>query len=202
MSDEDQLKDLVPSLEFDCFPLILILHLKNIRPMFSVSPLSVFVKPASHPTKAASFRRPLALTALSCSLVIGSLALATESAIANPTPSPLADGIYVFGESSTPAQIGTTYMVMQISHQEINGGFYQPASSFDCFHGEASGSEIALTVTDSYAQTEHPFAMTLENATTVASANAAASQWVPTGFYRLADLTETDQEVLQICSSR
>ncbi|WP_204139587.1 hypothetical protein [Halomicronema sp. CCY15110] len=200
LSDEDQSKNLVVSLEFANFPLILILHPQTIAPMFSVSPLSAQVQTVSKQLRIAPFRRPLA-AALGCSLIVGSLMATMGTAIANPAPAPLADGVYVFGESPTAHQPGTTYMVMQVSGHDINGGFYQPASSFDCFYGETNSTNMTLTVIDSYAQTKHPLAMTLETATTVASENATASQWVPTGFHRLADVTATDRQVLQTCTN-
>jgi hypothetical protein len=201
LSDEDQSKKLVLSLEFANFPLILILHPQTIAPMFSVSPLSAQVQTVSKQLQSTPLRRPLTAAARGCSLIIGSLIVTMGAAIANTTPPSLADGVYVFGESPNAHELGTTYMVMQVSGHEVSGGFYQPASSFDCFHGETTSTVLNLTVIDSYAQTEHPLAMTLENAATVASANATASQWVPSGFHRLADVTATDRQVLQTCTN-
>ncbi|MEM1310289.1 MAG: hypothetical protein AAGF98_12515 [Cyanobacteria bacterium P01_H01_bin.153] len=133
------------------------------------------------------------------SLVGGSLVTALAPAVANDTVDHLSDGVYVFGESPEPGQFGTTYLVMEVNDGTVRGGFYQPASSFDCFQGSAAASELSLTVTDSYAQTEYPFALALESDTSVASQEAIAAEWVPAGFYPIADMSQTDHHVLQVC---
>jgi len=201
LSDEDQSKNLVLSLELANFPLILILHPQTIAPMFSVSPLSAPVQTVSKQLRTKPLRRSLTAVAQGCSLIIGSLIATMGAAIANPTPPSMADGVYVFGASPTAHEPGTTYMVMQVSGHEVSGGFYQPASSFDCFYGETTSTTLALTVIDSYALTEHPLAMTLEHTATVASENATIDQWVPRGFHRLTDVTATDRQVLQTCNN-
>ncbi|RZM79007.1 hypothetical protein [Leptolyngbya iicbica] len=164
--------------------------------------MSTTVPAQSVPQRFRVFRHPLAALILGCSLITGSLAWMAETTAASATPSPLADGIYVFGESPTAHQLGTTYMVMEVAGQDVSGGFYQPASSFDCFYGEATGTYMTLTVIDSYAQEEHSLAMPLENSTVVASETSVANTWVPAGFHRLTEVTATDRQVLQTCTSR
>lgn len=168
--------------------------------MSFASPLSFTVHPGLVSAGPTWLRRSLKIAALSLSLMAGALALSASPSTANASSGTLPDGVYVFGESPTAGQLGTTYMVMQVSADAVTGGFYQPASSFDCFHGEINGSEMALTVIDSYAQTSHPFALALENNAAVASSNAIAGEWVPSGFYALPELSTTDREVLQTCS--
>ncbi|NEQ43650.1 MAG: hypothetical protein F6K00_08860 [Leptolyngbya sp. SIOISBB] len=168
--------------------------------MTFASPLSTPALPDRSSTGPAWLRHPLAIAALSVSLIAGSLSLTAAPVTANPSQSNVPNGVYVFGESPTAGQLGTTYMVMQVSADRVTGGFYQPSSSFDCFHGEITGTEMALTVIDSYAQTAHPFALALESGTAVASSEAIAGEWVPSGFYSLPELSATDHEVLQMCS--
>lgn len=126
----------------------------------------------------------------------------TPAIAINEPQADLTDGIYVFGESPEAGQLGTTYMVMAVEAGQIVGGFYQPSSSFDCFHGEVAQQELALTVIDSYNQTEHPFALALESNTAVAAPEALADEWVPSGFHAIAELSDTDHHVLQVCSGQ
>lgn len=161
-----------------------------------------FASPYSQPRSprfSSWLRRPFAIAALGVSLLAGAMAPAV--AIDEPQAH-LTDGVYVFGESAEAGQLGTTYMVMSVAAGQITGGFYQPSSSFDCFRGEVADNELALTVIDSYAQTEHPLVMALESTTAIASSNAAAGEWVPSGFQAIADLSDTDRHVLQVCSGQ
>lgn len=162
---------------------------------------TVFADTHTAPSRTAkAWWRPLAIAALGCSLIASAVGLAANPVAASEPREKLTDGVYVFGESPTAGQIGTTYMVMQVDDNRVSGGFYQPSSSFDCFYGEIADSEMALTVVDSYAQTEHPFALALESQTSVASQTAIAGEWVPSGFHPIADVSTTDREVLQTCS--
>ena len=47
----------------------------------------------------------------------------------------LKDGVYLYGESSQPEQIGQSYMVFEVKQGQVTGAFYMPRSSFDCFTG-------------------------------------------------------------------
>jgi len=55
---------------------------------------------------------------------------------------------------------------------------------------------------DSYAQTSYPFDIALESQSAVAAQEAIAGEWVPTGFYPVAELSDTDQHVLQVCQGQ
>ncbi|MEM1278629.1 MAG: hypothetical protein AAF827_16100 [Cyanobacteria bacterium P01_D01_bin.6] len=167
--------------------------------MSIASPLSTSAHPNRFETYLAWLQRPLAIAALGTSLLVSTLTAAAPPAAANTPQNALPDGVYALGESPTAGQLGTTYMVIEVSADTITGGFYQPASSFDCFYGEVAGNEMALTVIDSYAQTEHPFALALGEPAAVASQNTVDSQWIPNGFYLLPELSTTDYEVLQVC---
>ncbi|MGD1858799.1 MAG: hypothetical protein ACFB0E_02375 [Leptolyngbyaceae cyanobacterium] len=157
--------------------------------------------PASHNSAISSkfcWRRRLALVAMGLSLAVGNFVTMVVPALANETVDHLSDGVNVFGESPEPGQFGVTYLVMEVNGSAVKGGFYQPASSFDCFHGNAAAAELSLTVVDSYAQTEYPFALALES-NAVASQETIAAEWVPTGFHVIDEVSQTDHDVLQAC---
>lgn len=146
-------------------------------------------------------RHSLALLAIAASLVVG----VTRSATAAETQAdstPLSDGVYAYGESNEAGQIGATYMVVEVQGGHAVGGFYQPSSSFDCFQGQVVGNELELVVTNSYEQTTHPYSLALESRGAVATQNSSVEQLVPSGFYRMGALSETDRSVLQTCQAQ
>lgn len=202
--DEDHPTNLAPSPEFTAFQLILILHPQNPRPM-TPSPSCQAALPATalQLFLQASAKRPLSLVALLFGVFLGLAPLAPTTALASEvTGEPLADGVYAFGDHPEANQIGSTYLVMAVNNGDVVGGFYQPASSFDCFNGQIVGQTLDLTVVNSYEQTEHPFSLAMEANDAVASQAGGATQWVPAGFHALAELSETDHTVLQVCQAQ
>jgi hypothetical protein len=145
--------------------------------------------------------RPLAMLAMGLGLMLAATPLMTGTVAASEIfeDARLSDGIYLFGESPTVDQIGTTYMVAEVSEGKVIGGFYQPHSSFDCFYGEIAGNDIALTVIDSYEQSEHALAMTLESREAVATQSGAVGEWVPSGFHAVTAQSPIATDVLQTC---
>lgn len=148
-------------------------------------------------------RQRLALGSLIIGLTLAMPTVALASAVAPNTSAsaPLAEGHYLYGESSTPETLGASYMVFQVSQQQVVGAFYQPFSSFDCFHGSVSANRMALTVIDSYDQTAHPYSLAMVPGAAIASAgNVAPNNAIrPSGFYAIPDLSENDQAMLNTC---
>ncbi|MEO1093829.1 MAG: hypothetical protein AAFX01_02875 [Cyanobacteria bacterium J06638_28] len=115
------------------------------------------------------------------------------------TISPLDNGTYVFGESPEANQIGKTYIVLTTQSEEVVGAFYQPSSSFGCFRGHVDEDKLMLRVTDSYDQTQYPYALTLANNSQTASSNGSVSSLLPIGFYPLAEISDLDRRILETC---
>ncbi|MCU0523723.1 MAG: hypothetical protein MUF72_02745 [Elainella sp. Prado103] len=157
--------------------------------------------------------KPIVGLVLSFGLAAGAMALPSansEPTDANPTPatdtldsaptSALSDGVYLYGQSPEPNQIGSEYLVFEVAAGQVIGGFYMPRSSFDCFYGNVEADKLALTVIDSYEQTRHPYDVALQSAGDVAQANGNTA--VPLGlegYHRIDTLSETDQQVLATC---
>jgi len=112
----------------------------------------------------------------------------------------IADGIYLFGQSSNPDEIGATYAVLSVKDNQTTGAFYQPHSSFDCFSGEIAPNRLAVNVVDSYAQMTHPYtvAISLEDSLV---AGGAAGAYTLEGFHRIESLSPQDYEILSTCQA-
>lgn len=135
------------------------------------------------------------------SLSLISLLVSSTVATAEPSiESGLVDGVHLFGEHPDISELGATYMVVEVTEDTVLGGFYQHNSSFDCFHGEMRNRELALTIRDSYDQTEYPHTVALTTAAgAIASRAEGGGSLVPTDFYRLPALDSTAEQVLQVC---
>jgi hypothetical protein len=115
----------------------------------------------------------------------------------------LKDGIYLYGQSPQPNQIGQAYMVFEVTAGKLVGGFYMPRSSFDCFSGTAQGNQLALNIVDSYSQEVHDYSMAYSNVSTVAanSPGGADQKIVLEGFHPIETLSQTDYQILKTCKA-
>lgn len=112
----------------------------------------------------------------------------------------LANGVYLYGQSEQADQLGSAYMVFEVTNNQVIGAFYMPHSSFDCFFGEVQAQELALNVIDSYEQTVHPYSVALQsNASVAATGGEAIAPLSLEGFHPIATLSDTDQRILNIC---
>lgn len=154
-------------------------------------------------TLVSKIEKPLAGLLLTVGLTAGSTYFpAYSSEAATQTPQPLADGVYLYGQSTEPNQIGSEYLVFEVNQGQVVGGFYMPSSSFDCFYGNVEAEKLALTVVDSYEQTPHAYAVALQTEGSVAS--AGDENVVPVGlegYHRLQSLGDVDHQVLNTCKA-
>jgi hypothetical protein len=113
----------------------------------------------------------------------------------------LPDGIYLYGQSPQPNQIGSAYLVLQVKDRQVAGAFYMPSSSFDCFQGEIRQQQLALTVTNSEEQTRYPYSLALQTQENVAATQPEAMPMTPAGYHAISQVSPRDREILAICRS-
>lgn len=110
---------------------------------------------------------------------------------------------YLFGQVPQPDQIGQGYVVLERTGDRVYGALYYPSSSFDCFEGQVQGTEIAMTVINSYDQADtYPYSLAMVEDSAVASSDASG-ELVPfglDGFHAIGDLSENDHRMLEMCS--
>jgi hypothetical protein len=115
---------------------------------------------------------------------------------------PEEDGIYLYGESLTPNQLGQGYIIFQKQQDKIIGALYFPQSEFTCFQGKLTKSgELAMMV-----RTLPGEVGTMEVATisTIPKNNENELTTYPYSvtlqdYYRLSSVSSHDREILQIC---
>jgi len=125
-----------------------------------------------------------------------------SSLLAQQPPGSLADGVYLYGQTVLPEQIGSTYMVFEVNRNEVVGAFYMMNSSFDCFKGEFQANRLALNVVDSYEHSIHPYAIALNTDNSVAQIGGESIAPIGLeGFHRIEQLSELDRQILSVCQS-
>ncbi|MEB3211451.1 MAG: hypothetical protein VKL39_08850 [Leptolyngbyaceae bacterium] len=118
------------------------------------------------------------------------------------TITPLEDGVYLYGQSPVPEQLGSAYLVFEVSSSDVVGAFYMPHSSFDCFNGEFQSNQLALQITDSYEQVTFPYSIALERDTEVASSGDLVSDDIGlAGFHPIESVSENDYRILNVCKT-
>jgi hypothetical protein len=110
---------------------------------------------------------------------------------------------YLFGQAPQPDQIGQGYVVMERTGDRVYGALYFPSSSFDCFHGQVQGTEMAMTIINSYDQETYPYSIALADGPIVAT-GATAGELLPfqlDGFHAIDSLSDNDHRMLDMCRS-
>lgn len=115
----------------------------------------------------------------------------------------LSDGVYLYGQSAEPDQIGQAYMVFEVKDGNVLGAFYMPRSSFDCFYGTLRPQELALTIINSYDSTTHPYAIALQQDSKVASSSGqpAINAIQLEGYQKLKSVSDNDERILSVCQA-
>jgi len=113
----------------------------------------------------------------------------------------LLDGIYLYGQSPRPNQIGKAYIVLQVKDDRVAGAFYMPSSSFDCFQGELRGHQLALTVTNSDEQSHYPYLLPLQEQAAQTKANPAPITKIPAGYHAISWVSDRDRQILATCQA-
>lgn len=124
------------------------------------------------------------------------LAAASQSSLISQH---LQDGVYLYGQSQQPLELGSEYLVFEVVEDQVIGGFYMPNSSFDCFYGEVQSGQLNLNIVSAYDQEVYPYAIALASDEAIAADDPQAAPLSLVGFHQLDTLSELDQEILNTC---
>jgi hypothetical protein len=117
------------------------------------------------------------------------------------TAQPLADGIYLYGQSSERDQLNSAYLVFEVTRGQVIGAFYMPRSSFDCVYGNLQADQLALNVVDSYSRESHPYAVALQGGGAIADAQGSVPPVTLEGMHRIDNINSNDQQILSTCKA-
>ncbi|WGV23661.1 hypothetical protein [Halotia branconii] len=116
---------------------------------------------------------------------------------------PKKDGIYLYGQSPKPNQLGQGYVLFQKQQDKVIGALYMPNSEFSCFQGTLDRSgELAMTVNSSPDE---------DSLTQVATSNGIpringdepityAYSVALQDYHQLKSISVNDRRMLQMCN--
>jgi hypothetical protein len=122
-----------------------------------------------------------------------------QLAQASQSRSPLADGTYLYGQSSQAEQIGQEYIVFKVQQGRVIGAVYMPRSEFNCFSGAIESNQIKLSIVDPYDGTVYPHEIALESIAPVASSGQVSPEVGLEGYHQISRLSDNDRRILNVC---
>ena len=127
---------------------------------------------------------------------------------------PQKDGVYLYGQSPKPQQIGQEYIVVEVNKGKALGAFYLPHSEFNCFNGTIKGGKLTLLLASS--PESEPYPVSLGGGTN--SQQVATVGDRPLGenginnismpysvalqnYHQLSQVSNSDRQILAACKS-
>lgn len=77
---------------------------------------------------------------------VHSQAIGEDAAKASKGDFPKKDGIYLYGQSPEPEQLGQEYIIFEVQNGNVIGALYMPQSEFSCFDGKIESGKLAMIV--------------------------------------------------------
>ncbi len=128
---------------------------------------------------------------------------ATGRTIAPRANFPQKDGVYLYGQSSKPNEIGLGYIIFEKRQSTVKGALYMPNSEFSCFQGtlEKSG-ELAMTVTGSPSEGSTTEVASSNGLTNVADDEPTTYAYSVTlqDYHQLNSISANDRQILHVCN--
>jgi hypothetical protein len=122
-----------------------------------------------------------------------------QLAQASQSRSPLADGTYLYGQSTQAEQIGQEYIVFKVQQGRVIGAVYMPRSEFNCFSGAIKSNRIKLSIVDPYDGTVYPHEIVFESIAPVASSGQVSREVGLEGYHQISQLSDNDRRILNVC---
>ncbi|NEO72937.1 MAG: hypothetical protein F6K52_26585 [Moorea sp. SIO3H5] len=129
----------------------------------------------------------------------------------SPNASMPDDGIYFYGESSQPGEIGKEYLVFEANQGNVLGAVYMPQSEYSCFYGTVDSKQMNLTVIDPYNQTALSHTIARQQRSPIAAVGQQltldhrySAMTYPykvglEGYQPISYISDGDQEILRVC---
>ncbi|MDJ0697910.1 hypothetical protein [Mastigocoleus sp. MO_188.B34] len=121
------------------------------------------------------------------------------------TTLPQKDGVYLYGQSPQPGQLGKGYIIFERKHGIVTGALYMPSSEFSCFRGALrENGRLAMTVNAYPGETSTPQVASVR--TFSGTDNAGVTNYSHSvklqNYYRLSSIGHSDRRVLQMCKGQ
>ena len=145
----------------------------------------------------------LAIAALPISPLWAQTDRATDEVpLSQPNLRNLKKGIYLYGQSSQPDQIGQEYILLEVTEGELMGVLYMPRSSFSCFQGEINNNQLEMMIDHPYEESLHEYAIALEETSPIASAKEKVAPLKLQGYVQVEEINANDRRMLATCREK
>jgi hypothetical protein len=131
--------------------------------------------------------------------LIGLVTMLATPTVVMAKPTLFADGIYLFGQSPEPEQIGQEYLIFRVQQGKMVGAIYLPQSEFSCFSGTITPPEVNLAIRDPYENQLYRHSIALKPLAPVAADQPIAQKMGLEGYYSIATINDSAQGILQTC---
>jgi hypothetical protein len=127
----------------------------------------------------------------------------TETKILPTASFPSKDGIYLYGQSPQPNQLGQGYIVFEKRQGILRGALYMPSSEFSCFQGTLDKSgELAMTVTSSPGEAGSNEVATASKIPTFTDEDSITYAYsiALQDYHQLNNHSASDRQILKMCN--
>lgn len=112
-------------------------------------------------------------------------------------------GVYLYGQSSKPYEIGNEYILFEVMEEKLIGVLYMPHSSFSCFQGEIANNQLEMTVDHPYEDTVHDYTIALEETSPIASRDREVEAPLKLkGYVPVEEINANDRRMLSTCREK
>lgn len=125
----------------------------------------------------------------------------------------ISDGIYLYGQSSQPEQIGQEYIVFEVRGGRTIGALYMPQSEFNCFQGTLQAQQLNVTlaqpdseIAQSGPNERQEFQPVAVGSRSPAGGNRFDAISFPLSvklqnYHQITRVSENDQRILSMCKA-
>ncbi|MCL1470257.1 hypothetical protein [Argonema antarcticum] len=125
----------------------------------------------------------------------------------------ISDGIYLYGQSAQPEQIGQEYIVFEVRGDRAIGALYMPRSEFSCFQGTLRARQLNVTlanpdseIAESSPDPKQEFQPVAVGSTSPPSGNRFDAVTFPLSvklqnYHQIPRVSENDQRILSMCKA-
>ncbi|OKH37166.1 hypothetical protein NIES2119_15230 [[Phormidium ambiguum] IAM M-71] len=124
-------------------------------------------------------------------------------------PTNLNNGVYLYGQSAKPEEIGKEYVVFEARNGRVIGAVYMPRSEFNCFYGNVQSQRLNVTMADPAIETADstpPEKQPVDRVAAVGNYQGIDQVSVPYSvklqdYRQIANVSDNDKRILGMCKA-
>lgn len=138
---------------------------------------------------------------LNLAVVTSMSLIATTGMPTAASESPLADGVYLYGQAPQAEVIGSEYLVFEVENGKAKGAIYYPASEFNCFTADIDNQSMNLAIVDPFDNAVYPYEIAVNMQGDIAGRDRAPLMAELEGYHELETISNNDRRILETCKN-